>query len=99
MLKGDRIIQAPRAHELLVFSHDPDFAEMSSRIYQSEWRLGGNTFLVRDMFGDRYIVSLGRVTGGRRVWKTVSERGAYPSGNTRQARSKAIEQTKASKHQ
>ena len=83
------MIEAPASRELLLFT-DPD--AMISRIYESELGLGGGTFLVRDMFSDRYIVTLDRVTASRRWWKAISEPGAYPSGNTEEAKSRAIEQ-------
>lgn len=84
------MIEAPRARELLVFSHDPD--AMPSLVYEAELGLGGGTFLIRDMFSDRFLVILESDTPGRRKWRTISERGVYPSGNTEQAKSKAIEQ-------
>ena len=84
------MIEAPRARELLIIPHDPEL--MPSQVYEAELGLGRGTFLVCDMYGSRYLVILERVTAGRRIWKTISEPGAYPSGNTWQARSRAIEQ-------
>jgi hypothetical protein len=83
--------QPPGAGEMLTLSHKA--GSLPSKVYESELDVGGGTFLVCDMYADRYLVVLRNDSAlpGLRSWKTVSQPGEYPSGNTQRAREQAIE--------
>jgi hypothetical protein len=87
----------PRSRDLLQYAHAPE--SIPSKIYESELNLGQGIFLVCDMYSDRYLVILEHdsVVPGSRTWKTISQPGEYPSGNTKQAQIEAIQYAQAHK--